>query len=375
MPNQIMYFSRFRPTYEMGGGARRMTQLYEMLLSILPEMQLISTQRNDRIPKEIKKKIKKLSNREDFFAPTRWSLGIRKWSRDHIDMTYRLLKYSKIWLKSIGELPQLDLAIMDEPIYFLPLFKKLIELGIPVIGISQNIETLASGQVKEKWLLDMLMTELKILKQCRLVITISREEDILLSNLGIRSLYIPYFPIEPIYKRLIAIRESRKHSEKDGVLMVGSSRNLPTRYGMQNAASFWEKNRMDQYFGKLIIGGYKSEMYFDPSPYPLSTDFRGTLENEALDALLTRIRVFLCYQKTGAGGLTRINEMLIAGVPVLANTHAARSYYNLKGLTEFREFDDLEKILKSPDIFNDEIFLPQQPSSGHLEKEIYRILK
>jgi len=33
----------------------------------------------------------------------------------------------------------------------------------------------------------------------------------------------------------------------------------------------------------------------------------------------------------GSGALTRICEMLCAGVPVLANTYTALSYYNMKG--------------------------------------------
>ncbi len=192
MSFKAMYFTRFLPTHEMGGGCRRMLQLYEMLKKINPQLELTANWRGDQISKKNRKKIKEMSHRKDFFAPSRLSWSLRKWSEDHKDMVYRLRKYSEIWAGSIAELPELDMAIMDDPIYFLPLFKKLQQFRIPIVAISQNIESLASFQVKKKWVLNLLAEELEILTQCRLVITISREENFLLTNLGIRSLYIPY---------------------------------------------------------------------------------------------------------------------------------------------------------------------------------------
>ena len=352
-----------------------MMQIYHMLQSIIPELRLVSNQRCDYIKAEKLEIIKKRSNQKGIFAPTYWSLGMRKWSNEHQGVLYRLQKHSEEWIKSIPDLSSLDLVIMDDPVYFLPLFKKLVKLGVPVIGVIHNIESLASDQVKPEWHLNLLEEELKILKHCRLVITISREEDIFLSNIGISTLYIPYYPVEPIFRRLTDIRESRRNTEKDGVLMIGSTKNLPTCEGMHGVASFWEHKRLDRLHGKLIIGGYKSETYFDASLYPQSVDFRGTLKNDALDDILKNIKVSLCFQKSGSGALTRIAEMLIAGVPVLANTQAARSYYNIQGVMEFRELEDLYEILANPDNFESEIRLPDQPDTASLGIEIKRCVR
>jgi hypothetical protein len=359
----------------MGGGSRRMVQIYEMLKTVNPEVQLISPLHNDNIPKKIKKKIRKDSQRQDLFAPSRMSLSLRKWSEEHRDMVYRLRKFSAVWAGSVKELQGLDIAVMDDPIYFLPLFKKLQQLQIPVIAICHNLETLVTRQVVNKWAMDLFQEELAILRKCRLVITISREEDVLLQNFGIRTLYIPYYPVQPIMSRLCAVRESRKCSYKEGILMAGTTRNLPTRDGMERAAAYWRQNRFDKTAGKLIIGGYKSEMYFDPRPFGDSVDFRGTMTNEEMDGLLHQVRACICYQKNGAGALTRIGEMLIAGVPVLASTHAARSYYNMKGVIEFRELDELGEALKKIDKLEEEIPLPQFPDISSLYREIQRILQ
>ena len=374
MSFKAIYFSRFLPTPELGGGSRRMMQIQEMLRAHELGFQLVCNSRGDRIPEKIRKKIKKTSHRKDLFSPLRLSLSLRKWSADHRDMVYRLRKFSEIWVRSIKELPELDMAILDDPIYFLPLLKKLRRLHIPVIAVSHNLETLASNQVKKKWAMDLFKKELEILSRCRLVITLSREEAVLLRNLAIRSLYLPYYPVEPILGRLLAVREIRKHNSKEGILMVGTVKNLQTREGVVRAASYWHQNRLDRTAGKLIIGGYKSETFFDPRPFGDSVDFRGTLANEEMDHLLSRVKAFLCYQESGAGALTRICEMLIAGVPVLANPHAARSYYHRKGVIEFRELDELGEALKQTDVFDGEIPLPQAPRISPLSLEIQRIL-
>ena len=289
-------------------------------------------------------------------------------------MVYRLRKFSEFWAQAVSELPELDLAILDDPIYFQPLFKKLLRLHIPVIAVCQNLEALSPRQVKKNRAPGLFRDELKLLSQCRSVITISREEDVLLNNFGIRSIFIPYHPVEPILGRLLAIRETRKHSSKEGILMVGTTRNPATREGVVRAASYWYQNCLDRAAGKLIIGGYKSESFFDPRPFGSSVDFRGTLTDEEMDRLLSRVKALLCYQESGAGALTRICEMLIAGVPVLANPHAARSYYHRKGVIEFRELDELGEALKQTDVFDGEIPLPQAPRISPLSLEIQRIL-
>ncbi len=94
---KAVYFSRFLPSTDMGGGSRRMVQIHEMLKTINPELQLISHLRSDRIPEKIKTKIKKMSQRQDVFAPPRISLSLRKWSEEHRAMVYRLRKFSAVW--------------------------------------------------------------------------------------------------------------------------------------------------------------------------------------------------------------------------------------------------------------------------------------
>ncbi len=323
--------------------------------------------------KQLKKKIRIESDRRDFFAPPRRAISLRKWHENHLIMAYRLREFSKLWARSVtGEI---DIAIMEDPIYFMPLFKKLLRRRIPVIASCQNLETLAPNQVKKKWALDFFKEELEVLSRCRLVLTVSREEDVLLNNLGIPSIFIPYYPGESVLQRLLAVRESRSENQKEGFLVIGNAKNLQTREGIEKLGRYWQENHLEAAAGKLLLGGLKSDEFFTPGQFGDSVEFLGPLTNEALDEILSRVKACICYQQSGSGSLTRICDMLCAGVPVLANTYAARSYYNMKGVTEFRLLDKLEEALKQGDAFDGDIPLPLAPDISSLSLEINKIMR
>jgi hypothetical protein len=370
MPSQALYFSRFKPTYDSGGGSRRMMQMQELIKTVVPDLRVFTNAGGDKNERKLKKKIRQDSERRDFLSPVRRSPGLRMWQDDHRTLAYRLHEFSKLWARSLTGVEGCDLAIMDDPIYFLPLFKKLLRLRIPVIASCQNLETLAANQVKKKWALDFFQDELAVLSRCRLVITVSREEDVLLNNLGITSLFIPYYPGEPIRQRLLAVRENREKNAKHGFLAIGNAKNLQTREGLATLCRYWQKSHLEAVAGKLLLGGYKSDEFFTPGQFGDSVEFLGPLPNDALDHILSRIKGCICYQETGAGSLTRIGEMLIAGVPVLANTHAARTYYDCPGLIEFGELAGLEEALKKAGPLDGNIPLPAVPDASALSLEL-----
>jgi len=62
--------------------------------------------------------------------------------------------------------------------------------------------------------------------------------------------------------------------------------------------------------------------------------------------LLADTRGCIVYQENGSGALTKIPELLIAGVPVIINSHAARSHHNLPGIFEFTALEQLGRQLE-----------------------------
>jgi hypothetical protein len=55
----------------------------------------------------------------------------------------------------------------------------------------------------------------------------------------------------------------------------------------------------------------------------------------------------LIYQEAGVGALTRIPEMLIAGILVIANSNTCRSAYNYDGIYCYDDDYELIKLMES----------------------------
>lgn len=362
------YFSRFLPTLDFGGGSRRMMQVWEILQGLGCE--LVSSARSDRIApdawKRIRKSIKTMSD-----------TGCRMWSPQRREAVIRLGEIARTWGRAIDTFPNLDLVFMDDPIYFLPLLEILEKRHIPVVAICHNLETLAASQVEKGAAKGLFLKELEVLSRCRLVITISREETWLLDNLHIHSFYLPYYPLQPVLSRLVAVRREREKistSSRSGILMLGNAINLSTLEGMNRVIQVWQEKHLDRLDGPLLVAGYNADKMFKPDSFPGSVRFLGTLTNEELDRWLGQVKACLCFQESGTGALTRICEMLIAHVPVLANSHAARSYYHQPGVIEFAGLDHLEEVIEKIDRMGENIPLPTPPNARELIAQVKRIL-
>ena len=61
---------------------------------------------------------------------------------------------------------------------------------------------------------------------------------------------------------------------------------------------------------------------------------------------MVRAQLALCFQPGATGALTRIPDLLLAGIPVIANSIAARSYYNLPGVRVVENIDHLLGVLR-----------------------------
>lgn len=367
MPANIIYFTRFLPTYERGGGSRRMMQIWEVLKGVDSECELVSAQRQDRLSKQALMRIEEN-------LPAKSEKEYQVWSETKRMSVCRLGEISQEWSQqTMEEITRLKLVIMDDPIYFIPLFEKLKHLNVPIIGICHSLESLAPEQVAADPHRSLFNKEIDLLTQCHMVITISREEIFLLHNLGINTVFFPYYPVESTLNRLLQVRKKRKKTRKKGIFLLGNVLNLQTRQGMEKMIDSWQSNRLFQEHGKLVVAGYGTGQYLKYADSS-AIRFLGTLSNDELDNRLTRVKACLCFQEKGSSALTRICEMLIANVPVLANSHAARSYYHMKGVIEFHEMKDLEGALKQVKKWKRKIPIPAAPEASSLVAGIKNII-
>ena len=210
--------------------------------------------------------------------------------------------------------------------------------GHQVIGMPHNIESLVNSHS-----IKALEREVLNLRHCDCVFSISKEETWLLRLLGMKANYLPFYPPQDVHFFLSSIRQKREQREPNSVrkyALLGSATNIPTRSGMQTLIDFASTQDLPFDF---YVAGYGTESLRQVSHPHIS--FLGTLSNEELDKMLVEVDGIIIYQPPTTGALTRIPEMLLAGIPVYANFDAARNYFNVNGIVTYQSFEELLGLL------------------------------
>jgi len=221
-------------------------------------------------------------------------------------------------------------------------------LGCRLLAVPENLESLVPGQMDpytdEKGLAS-LRRELALMARADAVFTISREEEWLLRTLGIEASWLPYFPAGQFEKELLKVREARKSAARTRFLLLGSAVNPPTRSGLVRLLADLHEFRGRMPFA-VDIAGTGTEDLASQVTHPDFT-VHGAVSPEKLDALLTSARAAIIHQAPSSGALTRIPELLLAGIPVLANENACRSYWNYPGLYPYADRAGLQALMTS----------------------------
>lgn len=222
--------------------------------------------------------------------------------------------------------------------------------GHVVFALPHNIESLVASHS-----VDALGGEVFNLQHGDSVFAISKEETWLLRLLGVSAFFLPYFPPKEVEAQLLDIREKRKdrptHLRKK-FLLLGSASNLPTRNGMQMMVDYAASHMISF---DLSVVGYKTELLHIPQQPSIT--FYGAVTKEVLDEILEETDAVLIYQPPTTGALTRIPEMLVAGIPVFVNFDAGRNYMDLSDVILYDSFENLFDTLES--------FLPYQADYFH----------
>jgi hypothetical protein len=344
-----IHFSRFRLTPRAGGGCRRELQLARILQPM--EFQFISAWDHPvlSVNARLKMMFKKTSS--------------RYWAPEFQHYAGRMHFYSNQWTKYIN--PSIKLAALDDPLFFPETAKALKKKGIPFIIFSQNLESLSRSQINPGFQLELFKQELELMSLADLIVTISREETSLLHNLGLPTLYLPYYPVEEIENRMKNIRQLRRTTKKKGILLIGTVNNRATREGIQHIVQYWKEHLAGKLDDELIIAGYGMDTIKSICTGP-GIRFKGQINDDQLDQLLAEISLCVNYQNSGGGALTKIREMQIAGVPMAANTHSLRSHYHQAGLAEFKHVSGIKPAIAQAREWEGRIPLPQRPPESKL---------
>lgn len=282
-----------------------------------------------------------------------------------IPSSYKLIRFLNIPIKSLKQFWKLSntiyftkqqlknidsrsLIIYEHALalnWFIPIILK--QQGHKIIAIPHNLETLVISQrsnLSYRPNPNGFFDEISVLKNSDIVLTISKEEEWLLNLFGINTTYFPFTPcikeIESL-KHICHIRKTRKSNKH--ILILGSYGNPPTRIGMIELLS--NLNNAETLELIFNIAGFFTENISEEMKLPERFIIHGAVVVEKLYELYEDVDAVIIHQVPSTGSLTKIPELLKAGIPVIANNHAARNFFNIDGVTVYRSFNELNKIL------------------------------
>jgi hypothetical protein len=216
------------------------------------------------------------------------------------------------------------------------------ELGFTVLALPQNVETLLGTPGSA----DQLGREVEALSAADRVVCIAEEESWLLANLGLPSDFLPYYPTRAKCQAMEAVARRRELGIPPDApwVVLGSADHPPTREGMR-ALLRWLQPGLREGM-KVVVGGFGTERLAAEFS-DTGVRFLGALSGPQLEDLVAGARGILVHQDRGAGALTRIPEVLIARVPVVASRIAARSTRGYDGISVYDSQEELLALLRA----------------------------
>lgn len=221
------------------------------------------------------------------------------------------------------------------------------QYNIPIVALPHQLESYFHAyfwNYRQDQICDLLKREIQSLSLCNQIFTISAEDQILLANHGVAADYLPYYPSQRLINFYSEIREQRLETKKDFFLILGSAGNHSSREGFRELSAWIDSTCQTDSF-KVKMVGYKTEGLKEILNYPW-LEIVGTVSQEELYKYLTQAIGILIHQTKGIGVLTRIPEMLVGGIPVIANRIAARSATQYTGVNIYHSPEELSMLLQ-----------------------------
>ncbi len=360
--NTITHFSRFQLNPTRNGGCRRTAQIHEAFGGLdVTFIQLTAV-----MPPKISflSRIRhwfRVYNRKKIRSRGQFAL----WTPDYRPYVYLNHLKSLLWAQAMRQDSGIELVIIDDPVFFEPLVKKFKKYAIPMVALCQNIESLVSGQTTTSGQKELFKREIEILSLCDLIVTVSQDDAAILKKFNLNVIHFPYYPAKSVALRLEKIKEARQRTSKRNFLALGSTNNIPTKNGMIRLIEEWTKRGLSRTGDQLLVAGFGTENIKDVAEQD-GVQYLGPLPSETLEKTLSEVKACVCYQESTTGVLVRISEMLMANVPVVVNSEAARYYRGQPGIIEFQNFEKLEEALSKIGSAKDTISDPKFPDPSEL---------
>lgn len=188
---------------------------------------------------------------------------------------------------------------------------------------------------------------------------LSRLECGFLQASGLQASYVPYYPVGEAEESLRAIRHQRRREA--GLFVICGGGNAQNQMALENFLQ--QLRKQDLPVGaRIAIAGVTQMPEHWTAHLDGSIQFFGRLPKADFDALLARAQAVLVPQTCGFGCMTRVADMLCAGIPVVADAIVANGTGGMPGVHYVMDApgawsEALHEALKLPAIFPDADFM------------------
>lgn len=208
---------------------------------------------------------------------------------------------------------------------------------------------------------------------------LSRLEDHFLQASGITSGYFPYYPIGESDDCLVSVRRERR--PELGLFVICGGANGQNMLALQSFLQSLKRNDIPA-GARIAITGLERLPEDWASHLGAQIEFVGSLEEECFHSLLSRSHAVLIPQRCGFGCMTRIPDMLCAGIPVVADAIVANGNGEVPGVRYLEDTPGAwasalrEEMAKLPVVFPAEDYHAwQQAQRLMVKREFERVAK
>jgi len=221
--------------------------------------------------------------------------------------------------------------------------------GVRVVALIHNIESLVPDQpcpIRPS-LRDWHDLELAWLEDADVIFCHSRWDQWYLRLRGLDARPLPYFPARPRYESLLGFRQRRRiEQRRERIVVLGNAHNPPTWRGMLEQLEIIRRHDDLLKDVEFHFCGARTE---DLRPHAVTPNVQvhGYVDETVLSDQLAQAKAVWFHQPATTGVVTRIVDMLTAGVPVLANAFAARAQETLSGVHSYDLDDAVPGLIRS----------------------------
>ena len=217
-----------------------------------------------------------------------------------------------------------------------------LDIGLETKCFPHNIESLSGWGLKDpitgRKLEKYLQWEILFLSRMKEIFVISREDLVFCKAIGINAKYFSYRPPKTLQKELLSIKRRRRNCS--AVVVFGSGNNSLSLDGNIQVINALVRLGFD----KVSVSGFGlSEI--KNKILSRKVQVLDSLPSKEYSDLLSTVAVAIVHQEKGTGVLTRIENLLTCGIPVVASLIAARNFYDRDNIFIYQDISEIPAIL------------------------------